>query len=130
MGPFQHPDEWAARVADGSVCRVGSALRDAKTGEILAYVQETERFSTLADPDWGGYVLEVGRVLQNVLSNVPLEKVKAVLAGLKMLNPTALAVIAVGAGVAAAGFVYVARRLGRLEQELEKVGRDVLATRL
>lgn len=130
MIPFEVPDRFVGMIAAGTARRLGTTIRDAASGRILAHLQETSLLPTTLGANPIGLLLSGGQLASSVVANYQLEQVKRMLSGLRVLTSASLAVSVVGVGVSVAGFALVMRRLRDLEGQVAGVGREVLAARL
>jgi hypothetical protein len=131
MIPFEIPGRFVNDVATRILRRIGTTLRDSKTGQIVAHLQETRLLQDLSGglvspgPHPATLLLSAARLGSSVWANVQLQQVKDMLHTLGMLNAATLAASVVGIGVSSAGFALVLQRLQRVEHVLQAVHRDV-----
>lgn len=137
MIPFDVPDKFAKQLAEGLLYRVGSTLRDAKTGQIVGFLQETEFFSNVLGDfvidSLGNFtgepvstiLLSLGKVALSIDKNRQLRKINKSLETLQVLQQAGIAVSVVGVGISVVGFAMVAKKLNRIEKNIAKLSEDV-----
>lgn len=130
---FDIPPHLLSRVNAGDVVRYGAILKEARTGKILAHLQETGALhgtllNTLISP------FNPVNTASSVLENFQLYrldvKVNEVLQLLEILNGMQVANLALsglGIGVNVAGFALINRRLDELSSNVAEI-HDLLAT--
>ncbi|MBT3919368.1 MAG: hypothetical protein HOF24_03160 [Flavobacteriaceae bacterium] len=124
--PFSIPKKFAAGLADGSLTRIGTLIKDAASGKIVAHVQETglaqaafdavkisgSLFSPLTS------ALELG---SSMYANVQLKNITKMVDSLQHLQYSNIAVSLGGLGVSIIGFTIVNKRLNGIENELSQM---------
>lgn len=124
--PFEIPQQFAARIADGSLERIGALIKDVSTGQIVAHVQETGVGRQLLDSFSCSFFSPLDAV-SGIVANAQLVQLKHMIEGLQVLQFATLGATLVGVGVSAAGFVVLNKKLSALSNQIEDVRKDVRA---
>lgn len=121
--PFTVPSGLAGGLADGSIIRIGTLLKDSATGRILAHVQETGLaqkllsnanlipFSPLSALD----------LASSGYANVQLHQLKTMVEGLQMLQYANIGLAATGLGVSVLGFMLINQKLKGIESAIAQL---------
>ncbi len=121
--PFIVPMGLAGGLADGSIIRMGTLLKDSGTGRILAHVQETGLaqkllsnasllpFSPLSALD----------LASSGYANVQLHQLKTMVEGMQMLQYANIGLAATGLGVSVLGFILINQKLKGLESSIAQL---------
>lgn len=134
--PFKVAAEQLPGLSSGEILRYGTILKDAKTGRIVAHLQETgalERafsngsslLANSASPV-GGISSVVGAV-QNEQIKARLDQIQNMMGGLQSLQLATLATSFVGIGVTVASTAMILARLGELSGNIARVEEKVEA---
>jgi hypothetical protein len=117
---FSIPSEFATGIADGSLIRIGTLLKDSATGQIVAHVQETG----LAQQLLGGMTsspfspINALNLASSGYANIQLNQLKTMVEGLQLLQYANLGVSIAGIGVSAIGFAMMNKRLNNIESHI------------
>jgi hypothetical protein len=129
--PFSLPLQFASGLADGSIIRIGTLLKDTGTGRILAHVQE----SGLAQKLFMGSGLSGGippftpvgaalkgvEVASSLAANAQLYQLKGMIENLQLLQYANIGISAAGLGVSVIGFVLINKKLKGLESDITQL---------
>lgn len=123
--PFTVPGAFADGVADGSIVRIGTLLKDASSGRILAHVQETGLAQKLVSAVGAKAFMpfRAADLASSVYANVQLAQLKAMVSGLQLLGFTTMGVAAAGLGVSVVGFVLLNKRLKDIENSISDLAK-------
>lgn len=126
--PFSLPLQFASGLADGSIIRIGTLLKDTGTGRILAHVQETGLAQKLFMGSGlvGGIppftpltaALKVVEVGSSVAANVQIHQLKGMIESLQLLQYANIGISAAGLGVSVIGFILINKKLKGLESDI------------
>lgn len=121
--PFSIPSEFAAGLADGSLIRIGTLLKESSTGQIVAHVQETGVAQNLLQGISGTPFMAIGGLdlASSGFANFQLAQLKDLVEGLQVLQYTNLGVALAGIGVSAIGFSLINKRLKRIEKQVAEL---------
>ncbi|MBV8758735.1 MAG: hypothetical protein JO257_15720 [Deltaproteobacteria bacterium] len=122
---MQVPTTLLSSVTRGSALVDGAMVRSARTGKILAHLQQSRR---LADALASGPVGAVSAAVQaasSVAANVQLEQIKGMLSTLQLVAGVGAAASILNLGVSVGGFALVLSRLKKLEKRLETLDAKV-----
>lgn len=128
--PFSLPAQFAAGVADGSIIRIGTLLKDSDTGRILAHVQESGLGQKLLMGGLGGGIppfnpvtmgLKGLEVASSVAANVQIYQLKGMIENLQLLQFANIGISAAGLGVSVIGFVLINKKLKGLESDITQL---------
>lgn len=120
---FEVPTKFASGIADGSIVRIGTLLKDSMSGQILSHVQETGLaqkllsnasllpFSPLSALD----------LASSGYANVQLHQLKTMVEGLQMLQYANIGLAATGLGVSVLGFMLINQKLKGLESAIAQL---------
>lgn len=120
---FEVPTKFASGIADGSIVRIGTLLKDSMSGHILSHVQETGLaqkllsnasllpFSPLSALD----------LASSGYANVQLHQLKTMVEGLQMLQYANIGLAATGLGVSVLGFMLINQKLKGLESAIAQL---------
>jgi hypothetical protein len=118
--PFSIPTEFASGIADGSLMRIGSLLKDSATGKIVAHVQETgiaqQLFSGITSSPFSP--LNALSFASSGYANVQLSQLKTMMEGLQVLQYVNLGVSIAGIGVSVIGFAIMDKKLKSIEEHI------------
>jgi|GEM_PF-1138091 len=126
--PFSLPAQFAGGLADGSIIRIGTLLKDSGTGRILAHVQE----SGLAQKLFMGSGLSGGippftpigaalkgvEVASSLAANAQIYQLKGMIESLQLLQYANIGISLAGLGVSVIGFVLINKKLKGLESDI------------
>jgi hypothetical protein len=117
---FSIPPEFLAGLADGTLGRFGTVIKNLDTGKIVSHLQETPVaqgiFESLAENPLNP--LGAVQTVSSVYSNVQLAQVKSMLESLELLQYANLGLSAAGLGVSAVGFVVINQKLKKIESQI------------
>lgn len=121
--PFSIPTEFAAGLADGSLIRIGTLLKESATGQIVAHVQETGVAQNLLQGISSTPFMAIGSLdlASSGLANFQLAQIKTLVEGLRVLQYTNLGVALAGIGVSVIGFSLINKRLKRIERQVSEM---------
>jgi len=122
--PFQVPTEFASRIADGSVSRFGTILKDTGTGRILGHLQETglaQKVLSCFSTNPASSISSLISAGSSIYANVQLSQIKQMVESLKLLQFANLGAAAIGIGVSVTGFVILNRRLHQIENRIDQL---------
>ncbi|RJQ81107.1 MAG: hypothetical protein C4519_09140 [Desulfobacteraceae bacterium] len=118
--PFVIPDEFAAGIAEGSIIRFGTLLKEASSGQVLGHLQETglgqKLLSGICTVPFSP--LESINVTSNIYANIQLTQLKSMIASLGMMQFVNLGAALTGIGVSVVGFSLINQKLTALERHL------------
>lgn len=125
--PFSIPSEFAAGLADGSLIRIGTLLKESSTGQIVAHVQETGVAQNLLQGISGTPFMAIGGLdlASSGFANFQLAQLKDLVEGLQVLQYTNLGVALAGIGVSAIGFSLINKRLKRIEKQVAELSAKI-----
>ncbi len=125
--PFSIPTEFAGGLANGSIVRIGTLLKDVSSGRIVAHVQETGLAQHLVSAAnmTPFSPFNVTNLASSAYASAQLAQIKAMVGGLQLLGFTSLGVAAAGLGVSVVGFVLVTRRLKGIENSISGLSRQM-----
>lgn len=124
MIPFDIPLKYAQGLADGSLQRIGTIIKDDATGRIVGHVQETGLTSKLLE----GFIGSPFSPLQTISSmgaNFQLAHITNLLNIMKTLQYFNIGVSVIGIGVSAIGFVMMNQKLNKMQNSLDKLSNEV-----
>jgi len=118
--PFEIPSQFYAGLANGSITRVGTLLKDTGTGKILAHVQETGVTQNLLDGlNLSTFSpLKILNTASSGYANVQLAQLKALVSGMQMLQYANLGVAVAGIGISLVGFTLLNKKLKKIESQV------------
>ncbi len=128
--PFSIPTEFIAGIADGSLIRIGTLLKDSGTGRIVAHIQETgvaqQLFSGISSSPFSP--LNALTFASSGYANVQLSQLKTMVESLQVLQYVNLGISIAGIGVSVIGFAMMNKRLNNIEGHIsdlsEKLGQN------
>ena len=122
--PFKVPLEFAAGLADGSITRIGTLLKDTATGQIVAHVQETGVAQNLLQGISSTPFMALGGLdlASSGYANYQLAQLKTMVEGLQVLQYANLGVALAGIGVSVIGFSMINKRLKLIERQVAEMG--------
>jgi hypothetical protein len=134
--PFSLPAKFAAGLADGSIIRIGTLIKDSATGRILAHVQESGLAQQLLGGSMPftpvGAVMQIAQLGSTAAANVQIHQLKGMIENLQLLQYANIGISAAGLGVSVIGFVLINRKLKSLEVDIsslsEKMDRHIQAS--
>lgn len=120
---FEVPAKFATGMADGSIVRIGTLLKDSVSGQILSHVQETglvqkllSNTSLLPFPP-----LSALDLVSSSYANVQLHQLKTLVEGLQILQYANIGLAATGLGVSVLGFLMISQKLKGLESAITQL---------
>lgn len=118
--PFFVPANFAAGLADGSLIRIGTLLKESATGQIVAHVQETGVAQNLLQGLSSTPFMAFGSLdlASSGLAHLQLAQLKTLVEGLRVLQYTNLGVALAGIGVSVIGFSLINKRLKQIEKQV------------
>ena len=126
--PFSLPLQFASGLADGSIIRIGTLLKDTGTGRILAHVQESGLAQKLFMGSAGippftpvGAALKGIEVASSLAANAQLYQLKGMVENLQLLQYANIGISAAGLGVSVIGFVLINKKLKSLELDISQI---------
>ncbi|MBJ2272568.1 hypothetical protein ACLE2W_00580 [Pseudomonas shahriarae] len=126
--PFSLPLQFASGLADGSIIRIGTLLKDTGTGRILAHVQESGLAQKLFMGSGGippftpvGTALKGIEVASSLAANAQLYQLKGMVENLQLLQYANIGISAAGLGVSVIGFVLINKKLKSLELDISQI---------
>lgn len=126
--PFEVPLKYVAGLADGSILRFGTILKDAGTGRILAHVQETGVAQQLLG-NFGGSLFSpltsLGTLGSSLYANAQLSQLKQLVHTLQALQFASLGVAVAGIGVSAIGFTLMNKKLNGIQAQLSALPQEI-----
>jgi len=122
--PFDIPQQFSSGLLDGTIVRVGTLLKDSKTGHILAHVQETGLAHNLLDGLLSSPFSPIS-TLSSIAENVQLSHLTKLVDGLKTLQYASLGASIAGIGVSAVGFVLMNKKLNKIQDQLSNFSQHV-----
>jgi len=118
--PFSIPEKFLAGIADGSLIRIGTILKDRATGQIVAHVQETgvsqlilENIGNIPFTPFDGLNLA-----SSALTNIQLKNISNMLETMKLFQYANLGVTLAGIGVSVIGFTILNKKIKNLESQI------------
>lgn len=115
--PFSIPEQFASGLTDGSIVRIGTLLKDAETGKILAHVQESGLGQALSLP-FSPFSFDPVGLAQNL-------QLKQMMEHLALLQYTNIGIAAVGLGVSVIGFIHLHKKIKGLESSIETLSKKM-----
>lgn len=115
--PFGIPDQFASGLIDGSIVRIGTLLKDSKSGYILAHVQETGLAHNLLDGVLSSPFSPIS-TLSSIGENIQLSHLTKLVDGLKTLQYASLGVSIAGIGVSTIGFMLMNKKLNKIQEQM------------
>ncbi|WP_029913826.1 hypothetical protein [Pelobacter seleniigenes] len=116
--PFYVPNEFAAGIANHSLNRVGTLIKDASSGRIVAHVQETG----LAQKVVGSAINIPFAPLSTVSSvgaNIQLTVLQKMMVTMQILQYASLGATLVGIGVSVVGFKVMVGRFNQMQSQID-----------
>lgn len=123
--PFSIPDKFASGIADGSLLRFGTVIKDASSGHIIAHVQETGLVKALASNVIGTPFSPVAAV-SSIGANVQLAAISKMMVVMQMLQFANLGATLVGIGVSAVGFKAMNTRFTQTQLQIKDFSENVV----
>jgi len=125
--PFEVPGAFASGLADGSLTRIGTLIKNTGTGRIIAHVQETGIGQQLVSgfvgsPFSPSSALNAG---SSFVANAQLSQLKRMVEGLQILQYANLGVAVAGLGVSIVGFAVISMKLKKIEQSIEHLSQKI-----
>ncbi|SOB74720.1 hypothetical protein SAMN04488490_0245 [Marinobacter sp. LV10R510-11A] len=121
---FKIPEFLMPGIADRSLTRFGSIIKNTQTGKIVAHVQETglgqQIFSSLASSPFSPL-----EAVSSLAANVQLGQLKRMVEGLQVLQYANLGVALTGVGVSVVGFAVVNKKLKNIQSSIERVSSKI-----
>lgn len=117
--PFGIPENFATGIADGSIVRFGALLKDSRTGQILAHLQETNLTHKIVGGIASTPFSPIGAI-SSVASNIQLHQLTKLVEGLKILQYASLGASIAGIGVSAIGFILMNKKLNKLQEQMSR----------
>lgn len=118
--PFIIPTEFSLGIADGSIVRFGSLLKDASSGKILGHLQETgigqKLLSDIVTAPFSP--LAPFNIASDIYTNIQISQIKTMIASLQMLQFVNLGAALTGIGVSVVGFNLINQKLTKLEKHI------------
>lgn len=127
---FEIPTKYASGIADGSIIRIGTLLKDSGTGRIITHVQESGLGQRLLMNGLGGGIppfTPVGAALKGVevasslAANAQLYQLKGMIENLQLLQYANIGISAAGLGVSVIGFVLINKKLKGIESDITQL---------
>jgi hypothetical protein len=122
--PFKIPSEFASGIADGSIERFGTILKNASSGKILAHVQETGLAQSLFSQISASPFSPISS-LSSIASNIQLAQIKSLVEGLQTLGFVTLGASVVGIGVSVSGFVLLSKKMNAIQHDLKDLSKKM-----
>lgn len=122
--PFEIPAKFAAGIADGSILRFGTLLKEAGSGQILAHVQETGLAQQIVGKLGCSLLTPVSSLLNvasSAYANVQLHQLKKMVEGLQALQFATLGVGIAGIGVSVVGFALMNKKLNAIQKQIRQL---------
>lgn len=120
---FEVPSKFVSGMADGSIVRIGTLLKDSASGQILSHVQETGLAQKLLSN--AGLMpfspLSALDLASSGYANVQLHQLKTMVEGLQMLQYANIGLAATGLGVSVLGFMLINQKLKGLESAIAQL---------
>mgnify|MGYP006413615067 CR=1 FL=1 len=117
--PFGIPEKFSAGLADGSIVRFGALLKESKTGQIIAHLQETGLTHKIVDGIASTPFSPISAI-SSVGSNIQLHQLTKLVEGLKMLQYASLGASIAGIGVSAIGFILMNKKLNKIQKQMSR----------
>lgn len=118
--PFDVPAKFVSGLADGSLSRFGTIIKDNASGKIVAHIQESGLGQTLISSVVGSPFAPLNAI-SSVVANFQLAQLKTMVESLRMLQIANLGVAAAGIGVSVVGFAVMNAKLKNLESAVQQV---------
>jgi hypothetical protein len=122
--PFSIPAKFAAGLAEGSLMRFGTIIKNVDSGHIVAHVQETGLLQNLV-----GKTLEFPfspiSTVSSLGGNMQLAVVTKMLASLQILQIANLGISLAGIGVSMVGFKMMNNRLDVIQSQMSALAQDM-----
>ena len=115
--PFSVPAKFATGIADGSLLRLGTIIKDASNGQILGHLQETGLAQELVSSAMSIPFSPISAV-SAIGANLQLAAITKMIAAMQMLQFANLGATLVGIGVSASGFKEMNTRFNQLELQI------------
>jgi hypothetical protein len=129
--PFSLPAQFAGGLADGSIIRIGTLLKDSGTGRILAHVQESglaQQLMTSGVSGGGvppftpfGAALKGLEIGSSLAANAQIYQLTDMIETLQLLQYANMGISAAGLGVSVIGFVLINKKLKGLESDITQL---------
>lgn len=120
---FEVPAKFATGMADGSIVRIGTLLKDSVSGQILSHVQETGLVQKLLSNTsiLPFSPLSALDLVSSSYANVQLHQLKTLVEGLQILQYANIGLAATGLGVSVLGFLMINQKLKGLESAITQL---------
>lgn len=120
---FEVPTKFATGMADGSIVRIGTLLKDSVSGQILSHVQETGLVQKLLSNTsiLPFSPLSALDLVSSSYANVQLHQLKTLAEGLQILQYANIGLAATGLGVSVLGFLMISQKLKGLESAITQL---------
>lgn len=120
---FEVPAKFASGMADGSIVRIGTLLKDSMSGQILSHVQETGLAQKLLSnasllPFTPLSALDLA---SSGYASVQLHQLQTMVEGMQLLQYANIGLAASGLGVSVLGFMLINKKLKGLERDIAQL---------
>lgn len=113
------PQALVAGIATGEYRVVGSVIQSVASGRIVGHLQETSAFSAMALSTPLGLPAMAAQAALGSVAIIQNEQIKTAIELIRSLQLADLALSGVAIGVSVAGTALLARRIGRLEENVD-----------
>lgn len=114
---FEIPQHLGPGLANGSLERFGTIIKNVDTGKIIAHVQETGAGQQLMGSILGSPFSGLNLV-SSLFTNVEISKVKRMVESLQLLQYANLGIAFAGIGISVVGFAVVSKKLNDIKQSI------------
>lgn len=122
--PFDVPARFLSGLADGSLSRFGTIIKDNASGKIVAHVQESGVGQNLISSIVGSPFAPLNAI-SSIVANFQLAQLKTLVESLRALQFANLGVAAAGVGVSVVGFAVMNAKLKNLESAVKQVSLEL-----